>query len=104
MEFDATVRIDTPGEADYFRNGGILQYVLRGMLRGSKPAWPAGRDNGGVLLLVGLVLAGLIVALGSLVQGMSASAWRWSRLRCWRWSTRRWCRSRCWSWARRTRC
>ena len=32
-EFDAVVRIDTPGEADYFRNGGILQYVLRGMLR-----------------------------------------------------------------------
>ncbi|WP_448656194.1 aconitate hydratase [Microbacterium lacticum] len=27
--FDATVRIDTPGEADYYRNGGILQYVLR---------------------------------------------------------------------------
>jgi len=23
------VRIDTPGEADYYRNGGILQYVLR---------------------------------------------------------------------------
>ena len=31
-EFDAPVRIDTPGEADYFRNGGILQYVLRTML------------------------------------------------------------------------
>ena len=29
VSFDATVRIDTPGEADYFRNGGILQYVLR---------------------------------------------------------------------------
>jgi len=29
IEFDATVRIDTPGEADYYRNGGILQYVLR---------------------------------------------------------------------------
>ncbi|WP_199432197.1 aconitate hydratase [Qaidamihabitans albus] len=29
--FDATVRIDTPGEADYYRNGGILQYVLRKM-------------------------------------------------------------------------
>ena len=29
IEFDARVRIDTPGEADYFRNGGILQYVLR---------------------------------------------------------------------------
>ncbi|WP_226921250.1 aconitate hydratase [Georgenia subflava] len=29
VEFDAVVRIDTPGEADYFRNGGILQYVLR---------------------------------------------------------------------------
>ncbi|MEO9248920.1 aconitate hydratase AcnA [Citricoccus nitrophenolicus] len=28
-EFDAVVRIDTPGEADYYRNGGILQYVLR---------------------------------------------------------------------------
>ncbi|SHJ95530.1 aconitate hydratase [Pseudonocardia thermophila] len=34
VEFDAIVRIDTPGEADYYRNGGILQYVLRGMLRG----------------------------------------------------------------------
>jgi aconitate hydratase len=33
VEFDATVRIDTPGEADYYRNGGIMQYVLRGMLR-----------------------------------------------------------------------
>ncbi|OQZ94732.1 aconitate hydratase [Mycolicibacter algericus] len=31
--FDAVVRIDTPGEADYYRNGGILQYVLRNMLR-----------------------------------------------------------------------
>ena len=26
---DAVLRIDTPGEADYYRNGGILQYVLR---------------------------------------------------------------------------
>jgi aconitate hydratase len=33
VEFDAVVRIDTPGEADYFRNGGILQYVLRNMLK-----------------------------------------------------------------------
>ncbi|GAA1027470.1 aconitate hydratase [Virgisporangium ochraceum] len=31
-EFDAVVRIDTPGEADYYRHGGILQYVLRRML------------------------------------------------------------------------
>ena len=30
--FDAVVRIDTPGEADYFRHGGILHYVLRSML------------------------------------------------------------------------
>ncbi|PII81450.1 aconitate hydratase 1 [Leucobacter sp. OLJS4] len=30
-EFDAVVRIDTPGEADYYRNGGILQYVLRSL-------------------------------------------------------------------------
>ena len=30
--FDAVVRIDTPGEADYFRNGGILQYVLRSLV------------------------------------------------------------------------
>ncbi len=32
MEFDAVVRIDTPGEADYYRHGGILQYVLRKMI------------------------------------------------------------------------
>ena len=32
-EFSARVRIDTPGEADYFRNGGIMQYVLRSLLR-----------------------------------------------------------------------
>jgi aconitate hydratase len=31
--FDAVVRIDTPGEADYYRNGGIMQYVLRKMVR-----------------------------------------------------------------------
>ncbi|MFD8277533.1 aconitate hydratase [Streptomyces flaveolus] len=33
VEFDAVVRIDTPGEADYYRNGGILQYVLRSLIR-----------------------------------------------------------------------
>ncbi|MFJ9249578.1 aconitate hydratase AcnA [Streptomyces sp. NPDC101776] len=33
VEFDAVVRIDTPGEADYYRNGGILQYVLRNLIR-----------------------------------------------------------------------
>ncbi|MEN9342666.1 MAG: hypothetical protein RIR24_253 [Actinomycetota bacterium] len=33
--FDAVVRIDTPGEADYFRNGGILQYVLRSLVAAS---------------------------------------------------------------------
>jgi aconitate hydratase len=32
VEFDAVVRIDTPGEASYYRNGGIMQYVLRGLL------------------------------------------------------------------------
>ncbi|WP_062520654.1 aconitate hydratase AcnA [Demequina silvatica] len=32
VTFDAVVRIDTPGEADYFRNGGILQYVLRSLV------------------------------------------------------------------------
>jgi aconitate hydratase len=30
--FDAIVRIDTPGEADYFRHGGIMQFVLRSLL------------------------------------------------------------------------
>jgi len=29
--FTATVRIDTPGEADYYRHGGIMQYVLRSL-------------------------------------------------------------------------
>ena len=33
VTFDATVRIDTPGEADYYRNGGIMQYVLRSLLK-----------------------------------------------------------------------
>jgi aconitate hydratase len=33
VNFDAVVRIDTPGEADYYRNGGIMQYVLRSLLR-----------------------------------------------------------------------
>ncbi|ORV40452.1 aconitate hydratase [Mycolicibacter engbaekii] len=32
IEFDATVRIDTPGEADYYRHGGIMPYVLRQLL------------------------------------------------------------------------
>ena len=31
--FSAIVRIDTPGEADYYRHGGIMQYVLRSLLR-----------------------------------------------------------------------
>lgn len=30
--FTAKVRIDTPGEAEYFRHGGIMQYVLRSLL------------------------------------------------------------------------
>ena len=32
VEFDAVVRIDTPAEADYYRHGGIMQYVLRRLL------------------------------------------------------------------------
>ena len=38
IEFDAVVRIDTPGEADYYRNGGILQYVLRQLVSSSQEA------------------------------------------------------------------
>ena len=34
ITFDATVRIDTPAEADYYRHGGIMQYVLRRLLEG----------------------------------------------------------------------
>ena len=34
IEFEATVRIDTPVELDYYRNGGILQTVLRKLLEG----------------------------------------------------------------------
>jgi aconitate hydratase len=32
VEFDARLRIDTPGEAEYYRHGGIMQYVLRSLL------------------------------------------------------------------------
>ena len=31
--FKAKVRIDTPGEADYYRHGGIMQYVLRSLVK-----------------------------------------------------------------------
>ena len=31
-KFDAVLRIDTPGEAEYYRHGGIMQYVLRSLL------------------------------------------------------------------------
>jgi aconitate hydratase len=32
VTFDAVLRIDTPGEADYYRNGGILRFVLRSLV------------------------------------------------------------------------
>jgi aconitate hydratase len=32
ITFQAKVRIDTPGEADYYRHGGIMQFVLRQLL------------------------------------------------------------------------
>jgi len=35
VELDAVLRIDTPGEADYYRNDGILQYVLRSLVSAS---------------------------------------------------------------------
>ncbi len=31
-EFTVVLRIDTPGEAEYYRHGGIMQYVLRSLL------------------------------------------------------------------------
>ncbi|MDO5626750.1 MAG: aconitate hydratase [Mobilicoccus sp.] len=34
VEFDADLRIDTPGERDYYLNDGILQYVLRSLVNG----------------------------------------------------------------------
>jgi aconitate hydratase len=37
VEFRAKVRIDTPKEADYYRHGGILQYVLRQLARPATP-------------------------------------------------------------------
>jgi aconitate hydratase len=33
-EFEVRLRIDTPGEADYYRHGGIMQFVLRSLLSG----------------------------------------------------------------------
>jgi hypothetical protein len=40
--FAAIVRIDTPGEADYYRHGGILQYVLRSLAE--RPTGPSKDD------------------------------------------------------------
>ena len=33
IEFKAKARIDTPQEVEYYRHGGILQYVLRNLLK-----------------------------------------------------------------------
>ena len=33
VTFEAQLRIDTPGEADYYRHGGIMQFVLRSLLK-----------------------------------------------------------------------
>jgi aconitate hydratase len=41
-EFEALVRIDTPQEAQYYANGGILQYVLRQLLAGKTGAQSVG--------------------------------------------------------------
>ena len=49
VEFDARVRIDTPGEANYYRNGGIMQYVLRS-LRGYRRLMDLGLGGRGYLL------------------------------------------------------
>jgi aconitate hydratase len=38
VTFEAVVRIDTPQELEYFKNGGILPYVLRQVARNAKPA------------------------------------------------------------------
>nr|WP_308210965.1 aconitate hydratase AcnA [Nonomuraea thailandensis] len=40
VTFQARLRLDTPREADYYRHGGILPYVLRRLLRGEGPATP----------------------------------------------------------------
>jgi aconitate hydratase len=42
IEFEALVRIDTPQEALYYANGGILQYVLRQLLAGKPSAQTVG--------------------------------------------------------------
>jgi len=49
VEFDAVVRIDTPGEADYYRNGGILQYedMVSYGVQGLIEAWHAYDPNKG---------------------------------------------------------
>ena len=36
--FEAVARLDTPVEVEYYRNGGILQTILRRMARGEVPA------------------------------------------------------------------
>ncbi|MGA2992537.1 MAG: aconitase family protein, partial [Candidatus Korobacteraceae bacterium] len=41
MQFQAVVRIDTPQEAQYYRHGGILHYVLRQLLQGKKKSGTA---------------------------------------------------------------
>jgi aconitate hydratase len=42
IEFTAKVRIDTPQEMEYYRHGGILQYVIRQLLEGKSEAAAGG--------------------------------------------------------------
>ena len=52
------VRIDTPGEADYYRNGGIMQYVLRSLLKDRRTV---DRGNKRFLVLAALLLGAVIM-------------------------------------------
>ena len=60
-EFKAIVRIDTPGEAEYYRHGGIMQYVLRSLLamyqvRKADAGLAGVRGTAGGALLIGGIL------------------------------------------------
>jgi len=45
VQFDALVRVDTPQEAQYYRHGGILQYVIRRLLQSKEKLATAAREG-----------------------------------------------------------
>ena len=71
IEFEAKARIDTPQEAEYYRNGGILPYVLRQLIASERIGAEKIRMKNRAPLLVS---AGIIYRDGRVLVGQRRKA------------------------------